>query len=107
MKIPLKNRLERGVARGIAAATRDRPNTLRLYFDSLPLDTDTFLRGVLLGYFLFPDTDGTMRWRSPKERGVILVDEFIVPKKMRSSVRKHNYKIRVDHNPNAALRRSP
>ncbi|MEZ4288729.1 MAG: leucyl/phenylalanyl-tRNA--protein transferase [Polyangiales bacterium] len=99
----LRTTLENGLVKAVGAATRSRPEALRIYFDSLPLTAENVLRGYMLGYFPFTRPSGEMRWHAPKKRAVLLVDEFAIPKRFAQEAHNPNFKIRIDHDPMAVV----
>ena len=67
----------------------------RLALDTLKFSPESVIRGYLNGYFPFPE-NGRIRWRAPKSRAVIPVDQFHIPKNVKRLVRQEKFEIRFD-----------
>lgn len=67
----------------------------RLALDTLKFSPETVIRGYLNGYFPLPEK-GRIRWRAPKTRAVIPVDEFHIPKNVKRLVRQQKFEVRFD-----------
>lgn len=72
-------------------------NVSRFVFDNLPLTPEIVILGYSQGIFPSPiHQSGRVRWHDPEMRGVMPVQDYHVPRKMRSMVRKKPFDLRVD-----------
>ncbi len=64
------------------------------------LSKDLILRGYKKGIFPMSESsdDPFIFWVSPEKRGIIEVDEFIVPKSLKKFIRKKKYSVKVNAN---------
>lgn len=63
---------------------------------SLEFSPETVLRATSNGFFPMPNESGTIEWRCPAKRTLILVDDFHVRKSLRRVVRSGRFEIRID-----------
>ena len=64
------------------------------------LSKDLIIRGYKKGIFPMSESsdDPFIFWVSPEKRGIIEVDEFIVPKSLKKFIRKKKYSVKVNTN---------
>ena len=64
------------------------------------LSKDLIIRGYKEGIFPMSESsdDPFIFWVSPEKRGIIEVDEFIVPKSLKKFIRKKKYSVKVNTN---------
>ncbi len=57
---------------------------------------DTVLQATSSGFFPMANSVGQIEWRNPKQRAVIPVDGFRVPKSLRRIMRSRRFEIRLN-----------
>jgi len=86
---------------------------LRLHSDEIvafllerePFTPELVIRGYHRG--LFPSAvhaTGDMRWHSPDERGVVPIEDFHLPRRLRQIVRRGKFEVRVDEEFTAVMK---
>ena len=63
---------------------------------SRDLNCDMLLDAYWHGIFPWPCAEHCILWSSPKQRGVIPIDEFHIPKSFQRELKKHLFEIRID-----------
>jgi leucyl/phenylalanyl-tRNA---protein transferase len=91
------NKIMRRSVRFLLPRLADGPELgQQIALDMLKFRPETVIKGYLNGFFPMADDDGDVHWMAPKDRGVIPVDDFHVPKNLKRLVRQQKFEIRVD-----------
>jgi leucyl/phenylalanyl-tRNA--protein transferase len=67
--------------------------------DPTGLSPDILLKAYSIGLFPMAESadDPGLFWVEPKERGIIPLDKFHVPKRLQRTIRRQPYQIKIDH----------
>jgi leucyl/phenylalanyl-tRNA---protein transferase len=87
----------RSLASHLMSHAGDDTTGLTYFFETQPYSVEQVIRGHLMGIFASTSfQDGYVRWNDPQIRGILPIQDFHVPRKLRKLLRHEQFDVRVD-----------